>query len=203
MWSTPWSRTTAGGCGRCWPRRWNAVPLGRAGQPRESGPPGAHRPFVLERKEHPFVFRLLAGEHGGVLAGADRDIAGRLGGAGQREQGPEANAAPALAEPAPALAAVEVRDQLGVHQGAQFFQGETSGPLDLAADGKRGAASHWLSDFTTGLEARPWSCRRSRATRCPQTLRPDDHEGNGQMPTMYAARCPRTYADLRRRGQAG
>jgi len=33
--------------------------------------------------------------------------------------------------------------------------------------------------------------------------RPDDHEGNGQMSTKYAARCPRTRADLRRRGQAG
>ena len=60
----------------------------------------------------------------------------------EREQGPEPHAAPALAKPAPALAAVEVRGQLGVHQRAQLGQGEASGPLDLAADGKRDAASH-------------------------------------------------------------
>jgi len=40
---------------------------------------------------------------------------------------------------------VEVRDQLGIHQGAQFFQGETSGPLDLAVDGKRGKLSRDLA----------------------------------------------------------
>jgi hypothetical protein len=42
---------------------------------------GARGSFVLERKEHPLILRLLAGEHGGVLAGADRDIAGRVGSA--------------------------------------------------------------------------------------------------------------------------
>jgi hypothetical protein len=39
---------------------------------------------------------LLAGEHGGVLTGADRDIAGRAGSASEREQGPEPYSAPAL-----------------------------------------------------------------------------------------------------------
>jgi len=89
---------------------------------------------VLERKEDPFVVCLLAGEHDGVLPGADRDVAGPIGGASEREQGPEPHSAPALAEPAPALAAVKVRDQLGVHQRAQLVQGEASGPLHLATD---------------------------------------------------------------------
>jgi hypothetical protein len=30
---------------------------------------------VLQRKEYPLVLCLFAGEHGGVLGGADRDIA--------------------------------------------------------------------------------------------------------------------------------
>jgi hypothetical protein len=54
-----------------------AVPLGGAYQPREAGAPGARGSFVLERKEHPVILRLPAGEHHGVLAGAARDIAGR------------------------------------------------------------------------------------------------------------------------------
>ena len=44
------------------------VPLGRAYQPREASAPGARGSFVLERKEHPLVLRLPAGEHRGVLA---------------------------------------------------------------------------------------------------------------------------------------
>jgi hypothetical protein len=36
---------------------------------------------------------------------------------------------------------VKVRDQLGVHQRAQLGRREASGPLDVAADGKRGAAN--------------------------------------------------------------
>jgi hypothetical protein len=89
---------------------------------------------LLERKEHPLILGLLAGEHGGVLAGADRDLAGRAGRASELEQGPEPHSAPALAEPAPALPAVKVRDQFGIHQSVQFCQCEASGPLDLATD---------------------------------------------------------------------
>ena len=96
--------------------------------------PGACGSFVLERQEHPLILRLLAGEHGGVLPGADRDIAGRVGSASEREQGPEPHSAPALAEPAPALVAVKVRDQFGVHQRAQLCRCEASGPLDVATD---------------------------------------------------------------------
>jgi hypothetical protein len=84
--------------------------------------------------EHPLILGLPAGEHGGVLAGADRDIAGRVSCLSERQQGPEPNSAPALAESAPALVAVKVRDQFGVHQGAQLCQGEASGPLDVAAE---------------------------------------------------------------------
>jgi hypothetical protein len=89
---------------------------------------------MLERKEYSLILGLLAGEHCGVLAGADRDIAGRVGSASEREQGPEPHSAPALAESAPAFAAVKVRDQLGVHQRAQLCQCEASGPLDVATD---------------------------------------------------------------------
>ena len=96
--------------------------------------PGARGSFVLERKEHPLILRLLAGQHGGVLAGADRDITGRAGRASEREQGSKPHSAPPLADPAPALAAVEVRDHLGIHQSAQLCQGEASGPLDVATD---------------------------------------------------------------------
>jgi aminoglycoside phosphotransferase (APT) family kinase protein len=111
-----------------------AVPFRGADQPREAGAPGTHGAFVLEREEHPLILRLLAGEHGGVLAGADRDIAGRVGGASEREQGTQPHAAPALAGAGPALSAVKVRDQLGIHQRAQLCEREASGPLDLATD---------------------------------------------------------------------
>ncbi|HEX7161943.1 MAG TPA: hypothetical protein VF223_11990 [Trebonia sp.] len=97
---------------------------------------------MLKREEYPLIFRLLAGEHGGVIAAADRDIADRVGGAGEREQGAEPYAAPALAEPAPALAAVKVRDHFGVHHRAQLCQREAGGPLHVATDGKLDAASH-------------------------------------------------------------
>ena len=94
-------------CGR--PRGWRVNSIrstdltlrkqstGRANQPRKAGAPGARGSFVLEREEHPLVLHLLAGEHGGVLAGADRDIACRTSRAGEREQGPEPHSAPALA----------------------------------------------------------------------------------------------------------
>jgi hypothetical protein len=49
-----------------------------------------------------------------------------------------------LADPAPAFAAVEVRDDFGLHEGAQIGQRELSGALHVAADGKRGAAGHQL-----------------------------------------------------------
>jgi hypothetical protein len=111
-----------------------AVPLGGSDQPREAGGPGACGSFVLERQEHSLILRLLAGEHGGVLRGADRDIAGRVGSASEREQGPEPHSTPALAEPAPALVAVKVRDQFGVHQREQLCRCEASGPLDVATD---------------------------------------------------------------------
>src|SRR5215471_20129873 len=117
------------------------IPLRGSDQPREAGAPRARRSFVLKRQEHPLIVRLLAGEHGGVLAAADRDVSRYVGSASEREQGAKPDAAPALTEPAPALAAVKVRDQLGVHQGAQLFQCEVSGPLDLATDGKRDDAS--------------------------------------------------------------
>lgn len=65
---------------------------------------------MLKREEYPFIFRLLPGKHGGVLARADGDITGRLGGANGRQQGPEPHAAPALLRSAPALAAVKVCD---------------------------------------------------------------------------------------------
>ena len=97
-----------------------AVPLRWSDQPREAGPPGARGSLVLQREEHPLILGLLAGEHRGVLAGANRDIAGPGGSASECEQGPEPHSAPALAEPAPAFAAVKVRDQLGVHQRAQL-----------------------------------------------------------------------------------
>src|SRR6185437_15719390 len=98
-------------------------PSGGPDQPREAVAPRARRSFMLERKEHPFILRLPAGEHGGVRTGADRDIAGRSGSSSEREKGPEPHSAPALAEPAPALAAVKVRDKLSVHQRAQLCQG--------------------------------------------------------------------------------
>jgi hypothetical protein len=119
-----------------------AVPLGGSDQPREASAPGTRGSCLLERKEHPLTLGLLAGEHGGVLAGADRDIPSHAGRASEREQGPEPHSAPALAGPAPAFAAVKVRDQLGVHQRAQLCSGEASGPLDVATDGKRDAAIH-------------------------------------------------------------
>jgi hypothetical protein len=89
---------------------------------------------VLERKEHAVIFGLLAGEYGGVFTGADRDITGGISSASQREQGPEPHSAPALADPAPSLVAVKVRDQFGVHQRAQFRRSEASGPLDVTTD---------------------------------------------------------------------
>src|SRR6185437_5552714 len=119
-----------------------AVPVCGTDQSRETGAPGAHGAFMLKREEHPLVLRLLAGEHRGVLAAADRDVAGCVGGAGECEQGPQPYPAPALIESAPALAAVEVSDQFGVHQRAQVIQGEASGPLDVAANRKRDVASH-------------------------------------------------------------
>jgi hypothetical protein len=68
---------------------------------------------VLERKEHPLILRLFAGEHGGVFSGADRDMASPVGSASEGKKGPEPHSAPALAEPTPAFAAVEVRHQHG------------------------------------------------------------------------------------------
>jgi hypothetical protein len=89
---------------------------------------------VLECKEHPLILCLLAGEDGGVLAGGDRDIAGRSGSASEREQGPKPHSAPVLAEPAPALVAVKIRDKFGVHRRAQLRQCEAGGPLDVTTD---------------------------------------------------------------------
>lgn len=54
-----------------------------------------------------------------------------------RSEGPEPHSAPALAEPAPALPAVKVRDQFGIDQTVQFRQCEASGPLDVATDRHR------------------------------------------------------------------
>jgi hypothetical protein len=71
---------------------------------------------VLEPEQHSLILRLLAGEHGGVVAAADRDIAGSVGGASEYEERCESHPAPALAEPAPALSAVKIRDQLSVHE---------------------------------------------------------------------------------------
>ena len=122
-----------------------AVPLGGSDQPREASAPGTRGSCLLERKEHPLILGLLAGEHGGVLAGADRDIPSHAGRASEREQGPEPHSAPALAEPAPALPAVKVRDQFGIDQTVQFRQCEASGPLDVATDRHReriGAVCH-------------------------------------------------------------
>src|SRR5215831_3325495 len=143
-----------------------AVPLGGSDQPREAGGPGARGSFVLKRKEHTLILGLLAGKHGGVFAGADRDIAGRVGRANEREQGRQPHSAPALVESAPALVAVKVRDQLGVHQRAQLCQGEASGPLDLATDGKRDAASHWCPILRPAAAARI-------SGRLPPYLTPD------------------------------
>jgi hypothetical protein len=64
-----------------------AVPVGGSDQPREAGGSGARGSSVLERQQHSLILRLLAGEHGGVLATADRDIAGSVGGAGKRKEG--------------------------------------------------------------------------------------------------------------------
>lgn len=111
-----------------------AVPLGGSDQPREAGAAGARGSFMVERKENSLILCLLADEHGGVLTGADRDIACRVSSASEREQGSEPHSAPALAKPAPALATVKVRDQFGVRQRAQLCQGEASGPLDIATD---------------------------------------------------------------------
>jgi hypothetical protein len=112
-----------------------SVRAGRAvSSPRSPGSPEARGFFVLERKEGPLILGLVAGEYSGVLAGADRDIPGRVGSTSESEQGPEPHSAPALAEPAPALPAVKVRDQLGIHQRTQLCQREASGPLDIAAD---------------------------------------------------------------------
>jgi arginine deiminase len=143
-----------------------AVPFGGSDQPGEAGAPGALGSFMVERQEHPLIFRLLAAEDGGVLAGADRDIAARVGGASERQQGSKPHSAPALAQPAPPLAAVEVRDQLGIHQGAQLFQREASGPLDVATDRKRDAGSHQslivrLPGSTHSLH--PWLDERRRS----------------------------------------
>jgi len=105
---------------------------------------------VLECKQHPLILRLLAGQHRGVLPGADRDIAGRVGGAGEREQGGEPHPAPVIPEPAPAVSAVKVRDQLGIHQRAQLGRPEAGGPLDLATNRNRDAVGHRQLDSTAG-----------------------------------------------------
>ena len=78
------------------------------------------------------------------------DKAGGAVCAGEREQGAEPDPAPALARPAPALATVKVRGELGVRQGAQLRQGEASGPLDVAANGNRDVASHLQRIATVG-----------------------------------------------------
>ena len=56
-----------------------------------------------------------------------------------------------------------------------------------AGSSPRGSGSPRSSQRPSG---QPILRHRSRATRCPQTLRPDDHEDSGQMSTTCATRCP-------------
>ena len=60
--------------------------------------------------------------------------AGRVGRAGDREQGGKPDPAPVIAEPAPALPAVKVRDRLSVHQRAQLPRSEAGRSFHVAAD---------------------------------------------------------------------
>jgi len=69
------------------------------------------------------------------------------------------------------------------------------GLLVFTGHDERDTASHRLSILRPAGEL--------DHVRADGPERPDDHEGNGQTSTKYAARCPRTRADLRRRGQAG
>ena len=80
----------------------------------------------------------MACGHGGPVHGPG-GMAGREAGTGRAgwPPGPEPHSAPALAEPAPALTAVKVRDQFGIDQTVQFRQCEASGPLDVATDRHR------------------------------------------------------------------
>ena len=60
------------------------------------------------------------------------------------EQAHESYPTPAFAGLAPFFVAVKVRDDLGVHRGAQFSQRQASWPRDVAGDQESYAVRHQL-----------------------------------------------------------